>query len=94
MIALILILVWLLFRKNETYTSQDIQGLKKSLGTNPAANSAVLGDPKLLAAIFSPGADFGSQLKNTMRDFTDSDVSSMKSDIESYLKSRTPTTVS
>lgn len=96
MVALIAILVWLLFRKNEKYTSQDVQGLKDYLKTssnNPAANSAVLGDSKLLSSIFS-GGEFGSQLKKTMADFPDSDMNSMQSNIETYLKSKSPDTVS
>jgi hypothetical protein len=96
MIVLIGILVWLLFKKNEKYTSQDVQGLKeylKAASNNPAANSAVLGDSKLLATAFS-GGDFVTQLKKTMQDFPDSDTSSMQSNIETYLKSRVSDTVS
>jgi len=96
MVALIAVLAWLLFRKNEKYTSQDVQGLKdylKTASNNPAANSAVLGDSKVLATIFGSG-DFGSQLKKTMQDFSDSDISSMQSNIETYLKSKSPDTVS
>jgi len=96
MVVLIAILVWLLFRKNEKYTSQDVQSLKDYLKTssnNPAANSAVLGDSKLLATIFTNG-DFMQQLKKTMQDFSDSDMSSMQSNIETYLKSNSPDTVS
>jgi hypothetical protein len=89
------VLAWVLFGKKESYDTQDLKEYLKTASKNPAATSAVLGDPALIKMMSENSADLGQRLKsNTMKDFPDYDVSAMQSILETYLKSKTPTPVS